>query len=673
MKRVGTSLFFAAVLGLSALCGQSSVVEGKTVYSNNFNSGNASLSEFVVAGKGPYSVDVVSGQLRINTSTPTPSKGYAAIHASKFAAPYSSTLKDNLGLVSWSFNVSNENGMFNNSFFFSLASDAPDSQVYTSTSYVFDGGGYVGDRMMLYCHSGPGSVKSIIDITNGMPNLPYKGSFRITYDPSTGRWSLYGICRGSSYFDPTSVSKLLGSNVDDTYTGLDLPYMCIGGSTTGSDYFDNVTVSVFPEPPVGLEIIGPNNVAGNSSAIYKAIAYYDNNSTRDITNLALWVVEPNTAANIDENGVLRTQDIVKHQSATILASYTEGDVTFDAEKAIDILAICPTGTALQFDGEDDYVQLPAGAADLGLEYATQSFSIEMWLKTTQSEERYLFDNYRYTLGNVSFRIDAGKIEWHIGKYRIGNYILFRSEASVNDGLWHHVACTWDGAGEASIFVDGNYSGSSTNPNLVGSLESGYPFLIGTRIESSGLSERFFRGTIDEVAIYQRALTAEEIRANMHRRLAGDEPGLVGYWDFDEGEGQFIYDLSGNGNDGQLGSTPDADESDPAWIDSDAPVSICSLYQIATLAADRAVERKTALLEELLAALAQEWAAYETLEELFESGDYGDLNKGDIVTAKQKIHSAIQHEEQSIDALEKSIEKLKDALSALGYEAEPPPM
>ena len=43
-----------------------------------------------------------------------------------------------------------------------------------------------------------------------------------------------------------------------------------------------------------------------------------------------------------------------------------------------------------------------------------------------------------------------------------------------------------------------------------------------------------------------------------------------------------------------------------------------------------------------------------------------MNKGDIVTAKQKIHSATQHEEQSIDALEKSIEKLEDALSALGY-------
>jgi hypothetical protein len=422
---------------------------------------------------------------------------------------------------------------------------------------------------------------------------------------------------------------------------------------------------------VGLEIVGPNEVAENFSAGYKAIAHYDNDSTKDVTDSALWVVEPEAIASI-EAGMLRTKDIVSDQPVSILASYTVGDIKVSAEKTIDILAICPTGTALSFDGVDDYVQLSAGAADLGLEYATQSFTIEMWLKTIQTEGRYLFDNYSYTLGDISFRIDAGKIEWHIGKYRIGNYILFRSEASVNDGLWHHVACTWDGAGEASIFVDGNYSGSSTNPNLVGSLESGHPFLIGTRIESSGLPERFFRGTIDEVAIYQRALSAEEVWANMYNRLTGDEPGLVGYWDFDKGQGQIVYDLSDNSNNGRLGSTPDVDTGDPAWIESDTPIGSCNPYLITTDAAKKALKQKKTLLEKLEDALAKERTACEALEELLETGDYGDLKKSDIIHAMQQIHSSIQHEEQSAKALRRSIEKLEDSLSALGCEPTPPP-
>ena len=65
-------------------------------------------------------------------------------------------------------------------------------------------------------------------------------------------------------------------------------------------------------------------------------------------------------------------------------------------------------------------------------------------------------------------------------------------------------------------------------------------------------------------------------------------------------------------------------------------------------------------------------AYDTLEQLLESGDADDLNKGDIVKAKQKIHSATQHEEQAQMDIEKSIEKLRDGLEALGIEPQPEP-
>lgn len=96
------------------------------------------------------------------------------------------------------------------------------------------------------------------------------------------------------------------------------------------------------------------------------------------------------------------------------------------------------------------------------------------------------------------------------------------------------------------------------------------------------------------------------------------------------------------------------------------------YKIAVMRIKNAIIEKIETLKRIDAALEQEWMAYEALEELLKSGDYGDLNKGDIVTAKQVIHSAIQHQQQSIDALQKSIEKLKDSLSALGYEPPPPP-
>ena len=78
-----------------------------------------------------------------------------------------------------------------------------------------------------------------------------------------------------------------------------------------------------------------------------------------------------------------------------------------------------------------------------------------------------------------------------------------------------------------------------------------------------------------------------------------------------------------------------------------------------------------MLEIINETLEGEWQAYEVLEEVLESGDYGDLNKRDIVKAKQKIHSAIQRQQRLRKVLLESIDKLEDSLSTLGCEAEPP--
>jgi len=93
------------------------------------------------------------------------------------------------------------------------------------------------------------------------------------------------------------------------------------------------------------------------------------------------------------------------------------------------------------------------------------------------------------------------------------------------------------------------------------------------------NNNYFEGIIDEVAIYNKALSPEEIRANMYRKLTSDEPNLVGYWNFDKGEGQVAADSSGNGNNGTIGFTSGLDDSDPQWVISDAPVGICNTVAV----------------------------------------------------------------------------------------------
>jgi predicted outer membrane repeat protein len=97
-------------------------------------------------------------------------------------------------------------------------------------------------------------------------------------------------------------------------------------------------VSTSPHGPVnlnGLEIIGPNEVAENSSTRYSAIASYDNGSKTDVGNLAIWSIEPNGVGSI-EAGLLQMGDIDEQQDATVYVEYTEGGVSLESQMAVKI-------------------------------------------------------------------------------------------------------------------------------------------------------------------------------------------------------------------------------------------------------------------------------------------------------------------------------------------------
>jgi len=82
---------------------------------------------------------------------------------------------------------------------------------------------------------------------------------------------------------------------------------------------------------------------------------------------------------------------------------------------------------------------------------------------------------------------------------------------------------------------------------------------------------------------------------------------------------------------------------------------------------RAINNKKTVLWVFDWAFDKEWLASVALEIMLDSGDYGNLSKSDIVKAKQRIFSAMQQQEQSLDALEKSIENLEEVLTVLDVE------
>jgi hypothetical protein len=74
------------------------------------------------------------------------------------------------------------------------------------------------------------------------------------------------------------------------------------------------------------------------------------------------------------------------------------------------------------------------------------------------------------------------------------------------GEWVHVACAYDGQ-RGTVYVNGIEAGSADFPRLV--LETNYPFYVGSR--RGWRTNASLQGAIDEALVYDRALTADEIK------------------------------------------------------------------------------------------------------------------------------------------------------------------
>ncbi len=216
-------------------------------YSNNFENGMSSLDGFSIGEVGDGTLTVESGRLKLSPGSGYLNRSYASFKPADFLPGFDPVLDSNTGLLTWAFNVSNEDGVsLNNMFAFEIGSesDPSDGSIF---SYDFSGGGFVGDRMLVrnsaHANSpmGPESMV-LVDEANGL-EPGNEGAFRITFDPGNGRWDVY-FEQSATPVDPLMVDSLLGSFTNTAYTGLELAWIIFNSQTNGHVYFDNFTFSI---------------------------------------------------------------------------------------------------------------------------------------------------------------------------------------------------------------------------------------------------------------------------------------------------------------------------------------------------------------------------------------------------------------------------------------------
>lgn len=110
--------------------------------------------------------------------------------------------------------------------------------------------------------------------------------------------------------------------------------------------------------------------------------------------------------------------------------------------------------------------------------------------------------------------------------------------------WYHLAMTFDGS-LLCLYVDGVLRNSVTFSSILWA--NTYAISIGS---DSG-NQKFFKGWIDEVSIWNVPLTNQYITDNMTKTLVGNETGLYAYYQFNEGSGATVYDKTAHHYDGTV--------------------------------------------------------------------------------------------------------------------------
>jgi len=198
---------------------------------------------------------------------------------------------------------------------------------------------------------------------------------------------------------------------------------------------------------------------------------------------------------------------------------------------------------LSLDGDGDYVQLPSDIFN-HLDEAT----VEGWIRWETFSTWARFFDFGERNKSMAVARQSGTNDLVFALYdEEGKHHEIIAQGILSEGKWYHIAAVSGGDG-MKLHVNGALVGEHPYDGSFSRIGSGANNLLG-----KGNWERtssHLNGQLDEIRVWDVARTGEQIRATMFKTLSGDEPDLVSYWRFDDGE-NIATDSSSNHFDGEL--------------------------------------------------------------------------------------------------------------------------
>ena len=286
-----------------------------------------------------------------------------------------------------------------------------------------------------------------------------------------------------------------------------------------------------------------------------------------------WTPPSGMNERVDQTNKWTSIEIADVVQASAGSSGTKTGVTTDSQANVGhLIALNPAlplpatgkiGQALSFDGVNDYVQ---NSTIFTPDDNTEDYTMSAWFKA---------DTITGWRGIAGWTSDVDADEPY-AKLALRNdsklHFYSRNDAggtpsadiytdTLSSDTWYYAVATKSGS-VYRLYVNGAEA-TSTTATISGTFTSRNSFLIGTFNEGSVLGSYVFDGTIDDVRVYNRALSATEVSRlynlgatthisktlNTNPNLAS---GLVGHWTFDGPKMlSNVGDSSGQGNNGLL--------------------------------------------------------------------------------------------------------------------------
>jgi hypothetical protein len=306
------------------------------------------------------------------------------------------------------------------------------------------------------------------------------------------------------------------------------------------------------------------NVSISNSTAELGTDYQLNQLVTPTETFALWIPKGATSVSFE---FLALEDFESEETETVsfsLESHKEVSVLDNATVTVSIVDVenYPIeNRAIQFDGVDDYI-------NLGNIYDNLAFPVTMsawiWLDPTAANGSIPIldtqDGLPLYNGLGFLTSNSSSVAAQYGDGLGENNSAFRRAKSAVftpiTGRWVNFVIVVRGTSDMSLYyngidVGGDYSGSSTN-----AMNSNSPTEVAKIgvLNQNGAVFRF-KGLMDEIKVWNRSLSQDEIQKVIFTKQSNTYPGLIGYWDFDEPTGNQALDKSANQLHGTLMGNP----------------------------------------------------------------------------------------------------------------------